>query len=217
MGAMGALTRDQGSPFRIADWQPDVTQMLDEHHLAAWSREPRRRLHFAASLSQFLESQRDTEVCTFYGRHITDIESFCYQLERAIPGAPLERRIDGPSGVTAMLRQRQTFGLRPPAKYRYYVWHDADVLLKRDEKLFARLLDALMGVAAEAEYASDDLLLIHRSVLVGGPLLDVYADNPKGQLQSWYDDGHKDRFWEVVTGIERPPTMRYQIDLLDCP
>ena len=212
---MGALTRQAGSPFGAVEWQPEVTQLLDEHHLSAWSSEPQRRLHFAASLGAFLESHRDTEVCTFYGRYITDLESFCYQLERAIPGAPLARRIDGPGGAVALLRERTTWGLRPPARYRYYIWHDADVLLRHDQRLFGRVLDAIMGVAAEAEYVSDDLLLLHRLVLVGGSLLDVYAEDVRGQCRSWFDDGHAEPFWQVVTGIDAPRVMRFGIDTLD--
>ena len=35
-------------------------------------------------------------------------------------------------------------------------------------------MDTIAGVAAEAEYVSDDLLLIHRSVYIGSSVLDVY-------------------------------------------
>ncbi len=212
---MSALTRHTESPFRAVDWEPMVTQMLDEHHLVAWSGVPRRRVHFAAALSQFLGAQRDTEVCTFYGRYVTDLESFCYQLERALPGVPLERRIDGSSGIAALLRSRHTFRHRTASKYRYFVWHDADVLLRENHKLFGRLADALAGVAAEAEYASDELLIIQRTIYVGGPLLDVYAENRHGQFRTWYSDGHGEPFWKVVTGLDAPPVLRYQIDLLN--
>lgn len=211
---MSALTRQHDSPFDCGDWQPDVAQLLDEHHLVAWSHVPRRRIHFAVSLGQFLESQRDTEVCVFYGRFITDLESFCYQLERAIPGHELERRIDGPRGVTALLRARQTLRGRAASKFRYYIWHDADVLLRHNHLLFGRIMDAIAGVGAESEYASDDLLLIHRCAFVGGPMLDLYAEDPRGQVQSWHSDGYGEPFWRVVSGLERPPFLRYQIDLL---
>ncbi|TVQ63983.1 MAG: hypothetical protein EA378_00390 [Phycisphaerales bacterium] len=211
---MGALTRQTGAPFTAVNWQPDVTQLLDEHHLVAYSGVAQRRLHFAASLGQFLESQQHVEVCSFYGRHITDLESFCYQLERAVPGSPLERTLEGPTGVVSLLRQRQTVGMRPPARYRYYIWHDADVLVRHEASLFGELIDAMMGVAAESEYASNDLLLIHRCVFVGGPVLDAYADNPRGQFHRWLPDGHREPFWQAVTGLERPPVLRFQIDLL---
>jgi hypothetical protein len=212
---MSALTRQPESPFVVADWQPEITQLLDEHHLAAISDSARRRMHFAVSLAQFLQGLRDAEVCTLYGRFITDLDSFCHQLERAIPGPLLERRVDGPRGVTALLRTRETFRGRPACKFRFYVWHDADVLLRADEPLFGRLADAFAGVAAESEYVSDDLLLIHRAVYVGGPLLSEYAENPDGQLQVWYPDAPgQEPFWQLVTGIERPSVIRYQIDLL---
>jgi hypothetical protein len=212
---MSALTRQCDSPFAVAHWHPEVTQLLDESHLVAVSDSPRRRMHFAVSLGQFLQGLRDAEVCTLYGRYITDLEGFCHQLERAIPGPRLERRVDGPRGVTALLRSREMYRGRPACKFRFYIWHDADVLLGADEELFARVADVIAGVAAESEYVSDDVLLIHRAVYVGGELLAAYAERADGQLKVWYpDDPAGEPFWQVVTEIERPPVARYEIDVL---
>jgi hypothetical protein len=211
---MSALFRQPDPSLLVADWQADVTQLLDEHHLVAWSDLPARRTQFAVSLSQFLGSMRDTEVCVFYGKFIVDLDSFCYQLERAIPGAPLDRRIDGPGGIVSLLRTRASFRGRPESKYRYFIWHDADVLLRNNPSLFARLSDAFAGVAAESEFVTDDLLLVHRSIYVGSSELDVYAEDPNGQFQSWLPDEHGEPFWKVVTNVEAPPFLRYRIDLL---
>lgn len=213
---MSALSRQNDIPLLVTDWQADVTQLTDEHHLVAWSDLAARRTQFAVSLGQFLGMQRDTEVCTFYGRYITDLDSFCHQLERAIAGPSLERRIDGPRGIVSLLRERSSFRGRPETKHRYYIWHDADVLLKRDHLLFGQLVDAFAGVAAEAEYVSDDLLLLHRAIYVGSSVLDVYAEDERGQFQCWLPDPHPglEPFWEMVTGIQRPPVMRYAIDVL---
>lgn len=212
--AMSALSRRNEIPVLIPDWHADVTQLLDEHHLVAWSDLPARRTQFAVSLGQFLGMQRDAEVCVFYGKFITDLESFCYQLERAISGPALERRIDGPRGVVSLLRSRAAFRGRSNTKYRFYVWHDADVLLRHDHLLFGRLVDALAGVAAEEEYVSDDVLLLHRAVFVGSSVLDVYAESEEGQFQSWLPDPCTEPFWKVVTGLDRPPFMRYAVDVL---
>ncbi|MBK9188464.1 MAG: hypothetical protein IPM33_05850 [Phycisphaerales bacterium] len=211
---MSALSRKPDAPLLVADWQADVTQLLDEHHLVAWSDVAQRRMQFAVSLGRFLGIQRDTEVCVFYGRHILDLESFCYQLERALPGPTLERRIDGPGGIVSLLRSRATWRGRAQTKYRYYVWHDADVLLRADHVLFGKLVDALSGVAAEAEFVSDDVLMLHRCVFVGSSLLDVYAEDTRGQFQAWARDELGEPFWQVVTGIDRPAFMRYRIDVL---
>jgi hypothetical protein len=213
--AMTALTRQIDAPFAAINWQPNVVQLLDEQHLIAISESPRMRMHFAVSLGQFLQGIRDAEVCTLYGRFITDVESFCYQLERAIPAALVDRRVDGPRGLTSLLRSRRIVRGRPSSKFRYYLWHDADVLLSENETLFGRIVDAISGVAAEAEYASDDLLLIHRAVYVGSPLLAAYADRSESQFQAWAaDNEYDDPFWQVVTGLERPPFSRFLIDEL---
>lgn len=211
---MSALSRKPDLSILTSHWQADVQQMLDEHHLVAWSDLPHRRTQFAVALGNFLSAQRDAEVFTFYGKHISDLESFCYQLERCLPGPTLERRVHGPRGIVPLLRTRDTIRGRNQAKYRYYLWNDADVLLRADKDLFGQLVDALSGVAAEAEYVSDDLLLIHRSVYIGSSILDVYAEDRKGQFQNWYDDGHDEPFWRVVTGVQKPEFLRYGIDVL---
>jgi hypothetical protein len=211
---MSALSRQHDASFLDRDWPPEVAQLLDEHHLAAFSDFAGRRLRFAVALGQFLGNLRETEVCTFYGKFITDLDSFCYQLERAVPGPLLDRRVDGPGGVADLLRTRVSIPGRPATKFRYYIWHDADVLLRADPVLFGQLVDSIAGVAAEAEYVSDDMLLIHRGVFVGSSELKAYAEDPKGQFQSWYDDGMGEPFWKIVTDIDAPPTRRYPIDIL---
>ncbi|HZW10595.1 MAG TPA: hypothetical protein VFF69_11890 [Phycisphaerales bacterium] len=211
---MSALTRHTDSAFRALDWEPEVTQLLDEHHLVAWSSVARRRVQFATCLTHFLSLQPDTEICTLYGRFITDLDSFCHQIERVIPAPSIKRQIDGSDGLVSLLRSRHSLRVRRASRFRYYVWNDADVLLKRDHRLFGRIVDAIAGVAAEAEYASDELLLVQRAVFVGGPMLDLYAENSTGQFRAWYDDGLGEPFWQMVTGIQAPPMLRYQVDLL---
>lgn len=205
----------QSAPQGIGTgWQPDVVQLLDENHLVAWSNHPRLRLDFGSSLGRFLAAQSDTEVCNFYGRYVTCLDSFCHQLERLINGPSLVRRIDGPRGVTSLLRSRDPSGPARPSRFRYYIWHDADVLLRQDRRLFGRLVDALAGVAAESEYVSDDLLLIQRCVFVGSEQLQVYADDPSGQFRQWMTDEFDEPFWQVVTGLEAPRFLRFEVDTL---
>lgn len=211
---MSALSRQPESPLVVADWQPDVLQLLDESHLVATSGVATRRLQFAASLTQFLCSQRDTEVCPFYGKYIADLESFCHQLERALPGPTLLRRIEGFDSVTSLLRYRVSHMGRRAARFRFYVWNDADVLLRADRKLFGRVVDAMAGIAAESEYVSDDLLLIQRAVFIGGPSLDEYFEDEGGQFKSWWHDGFGDPFWKVVTDLEAPSFTTCTIDSL---
>ena len=211
---MSAFTR-QSAPQGIGTgWQPDVVQLLDENHLIAWSNHARLRLDFGSSLGRFLAAQSDTEVCNFYGRYVTCLDSFCHQLERLINGPALVRRIDGPRGVTSLLRTRDPSGPSRPSRFRYYIWHDADVMLRENRRLFGRLVDAMAGVAAEAEYASDDLLLIQRCVFVGSDRLQVYSDDPSGQFSQWMMDEFDEPFWQVVTGLEAPRFLRFDLDTL---
>jgi hypothetical protein len=211
---MSLLAGQFEAPFPAVDWQPEAMALLDERHLAVWSHAQSRRTHFAASLAQFLGSQRETDVITLYGRFISDLEGFCHQLERAIPLDRLERRLDGTDSVTEALRSRQTHRGRSVARSRYIVWNDADMLLKTDAALFGRLVDAMLGVCAEAEYASEDLLLLQRCVFVGGAGLAAYAEEAGGQFRSWLPDGLGEPFWALVTGVESPQVQVSHIDEL---
>lgn len=209
---MSLLAGQFDAPFPAVDWQPEAMALLDERHLVVWSHAQSRRTHFAASLAQFLGAQRETDVVTLYGRFIKDLESFCHQLERSIPVDRLERRVDGTDGVTDALRSRESVRGRSVARCRYLVWNDADVLLRADAALFGRLVDAMLGVSAEAEFASEDLLLIQRCVFVGGAALADYAERSEGQFKTWLPDGLGEPFWALVTGVDEPHVQTSHID-----
>lgn len=214
---MRASSRQITPRFVPLDWQPEALQLLDEHHLVAWSHTSRTRTAFAAGLSQFLAAQRDLSICVLHGRSITNLDALCQQLERQIPGPPLDRRIGGSSGVIEFLRSREPMPGRPAPRQRVILWSDADVLLRADHDLFGRVVDAFTGVAAEMEYSTDDQLLIQRAVFIGAPALDVYADDTQGQFHTWHAAGDGEAFWTVVSGLVAPPMMRVHIDSLMAP
>ena len=69
------------------------------------------------------------------------------------------------------------------------IWHEAHVLLREDPKLFGRAADAIMGVAAEHEFCSDDVLLIQPLAYSWGACsLEMYAEDPMGQFSTWYSE-----------------------------
>ncbi|MEO1007166.1 MAG: hypothetical protein AAFX79_01205 [Planctomycetota bacterium] len=214
---MGVLTSQSNNPLLSGQWQADVAALTDESHLVAWSAHPRYQIDFATSLGQYLQAQRHTEVFCFRGRHITNLESFCEQLERGVPGPTLARRVNGPRGVVSLLRGRDPAHCGPASRYRYLLWDDADVLLRQDRTLFSELVDAIIGVAAESEYVSDDLLLLQRAVFVGGLPLKQYADDEDGQFRIWLPDAFDEPFWQVVTGIDGPSATAFNIDRLIAP
>ncbi len=209
---MRAPSPQIGFRFFTTGWQADVLQTLDERHLVAWSGSARARTDFAAGLSQFLATQPGLALCVLQGRAITTLDALCHQLERQIPGAPLDRRLGGSRGLTALLRQHDPLPGKPAPRQRVILWNDADILLRADEELFGRVVDAISGTAAEMEYASDDHLLVQRGVYVGGPTLAEYAADARGQFQRWHATGDDEAFWTVVSGLERPPMARMPIE-----
>lgn len=190
----------------------DFVQLLDEHHVVAWAENPATRVRFGAALGRFLAGMRDVDLCHLHGKSILDIEAFCDQLEHAVIGPPLARRVSGRDGVVPLLRRREVLSGCAPAKFRYFLWHDADALLCRDRPLFSALTDAIVGVAAESEFVDDDLLLLQRLVLIGGPVLDGYAQDPKGQCRSWLRDASGVSRWRISTGVRKPSFLRYHIE-----
>jgi hypothetical protein len=205
------LAHRSESPFLQDNWQAEALTWTEQAHLVAWSAAAARRIGFATEMGQFIQAQGQMEVLPLQGRYIDSIETFCQQLERSIPGPPLARRVDGPRSITNLLRSRDAMHRGMPAHHRYILWHDADVLLRRDPGLLSALLDAMMGVAAEAEYVTDDLLLLTRVILVGGPHLADYAEDDRGSLRGWLP-GRGEPFWSIVTGLHCPPVRVVSID-----
>lgn len=189
--------------------------LLDEHHVVAVSRNIGLRERFYVELTRHLHAMVDTQTCAISGSGIHDLDSFCVQLERVLhssTGAKLKRTIDGPGGICERLRDRPT-DLASHLKLRYYIWRDADVLLKHKPALFGKLVDAITGIAAEAEYASEDLLLIHRVIFIGGTALSDYLRDEHGQFRRWLPEspGGSKPLWAVVSGLERPPVEMMEL------
>jgi hypothetical protein len=202
---------------RSPTWLEATEVLLGENHVGAWSRNIALRERFALDLARGLHAIPDTSLVIIAGATVHTLDGFCKQLERALPsssGKRLKRSIDGPGGIVERLNERPG-DLADHTKRRYYLWREADVLLRHDRALFGELVDALAGVAAESEYASEDLLLIHRAIFVGGPSLEVYGRDPKGQFRTWLNKrGHERRgeaLWKAISGVEVPPVKVFEI------
>lgn len=198
-----------------AGWEAEVARLTETRHIAAWSAELDERIVFAARLGAFWQGQAGVEVIRLFGRAIRTIDDVCEQLERSIPaGDRMRRQIGGRSGVAARLRQRIDVPGVAFSQYRYLIWHDADDVIAADPGLFAAIVDAISGVAAESEFVCDDLLLLTRAVYVGGPALSGLAQDEFGPFRQWQHDGVAEPFWRIVSGIERPPVLAAPIGKL---
>jgi hypothetical protein len=198
------------TPATNALWQVEAAQLLEEHHLVGWAHHPMHRRRFAEDLACSLASMDDTQVCMLPGHAIRDIFSFCNFLERSIRNDRVRRSIDAKGGIVDALRM--VSDRSGSIKRRYIIWQDADVMLRYDHRLFGRLADAMMGVSAELEYTSEDLLVIQRIVFVGAPSLDVYAEDGRGQFRRWFAENNEEPLWATVTGVKAPRVLRYRID-----
>lgn len=174
-----------------AGWQSAVAQVLDESHVTAFGRDDAAVTLFCDELVSSLSLFPDVRVGVIEGRAALDLNGLCVQLEGVLRRDRIARRFDGPRGILDALRHRATDvdGDVPPmrraVRERYIVWRHADALLSADAGLFGRAVDALLGVAAELEYVTDDLLLVQRVVFTGGPVLAACAEDERGPLRSW--------------------------------
>jgi hypothetical protein len=197
--------------LNVLPWQLEVAQVLDEHHVCAWSDDPRRRARFASDLAGLLGQLEGTQVCELDGARVRDLPGFCAELSRAAGVGPVEARIDSAAGVVGALRRRPVLDGPAPLKRRYVIWTEAHVLLREDPALFGRLADAIAGVAAEEEFYGEDLLLLQRAVFVGRASLDVYAEDPRGQFRSWFSERGEPPLWKVITGLAAPSVRSWRI------
>lgn len=212
---MSAVPGHHGFVFEPITWQPEVLARLEDRHLVAWGDDVSVRSRFAASFQQYLSGMADTQVCVIHGRAVHTLGDLCDQLERLIPVDKLSRSVDGPWGVSSLLRQRCSVPGRRRERMRVFVWHDADILVRRDRALFQDLAEAMAGVSAEMEFADEGGVLIQRCVYVGSGAIEREARRVDSRLNSWspVTDGEIP-FWGLVSGQASPRTTLCAIDQL---
>ena len=188
-------------PFAmVGDWYPQAQALTDDHHLVAVSDDETRRVQFGSYLAMQAERLRDTEVCPIYGRFVRSIEELAYMIQRGTATRqPLPATLEG---ITETLRH-----VHRTTRRRVVVWHDAQVLAERDPTLFWQVADVMMGVAAEQEFASEDLLVLSRCLFIGTPALLGQA-----AFGAWWHEGAGQPLWQVITGLERPPVASVRLD-----
>jgi hypothetical protein len=183
----------------------EIGQLLEDHHLVVLGGDRAGRMRLARVLADHLGTQPDTAVAVLDGAAMTDMAASRDMLAARLGATrPVDASLDGLLDL-----------LREPAdgpRRRHILWPDADLVLETDVRLFGRLAGALLGVAAEHEHVSPDVLLLQRVVFLGGEKLGAYADQATGELQSWLTDGDASPFAEVAARLTRPPVITYRLD-----
>jgi hypothetical protein len=180
-----------------------IVRGLDDSHLVVWGHEAKQQQHASDLARELLSSVPEAQVVEFDGASMTDLRTARAQIDRALPdpdGRALGPSFDGPTGVWARLREMPPAMSGHHVKRRYYLWHDADTLLTTNPSTFSVIVETLAGVAAEAEFVSDDLLLIHRVLLIGGPELAACWHDVMGPLRAWRTGSP----WSVMTKTDAP-------------
>lgn len=209
---MRALANQLVEAKALSPLQASLAQLVEEQHLCAWSHNALCRSRFVAEAASGFAKLPETQVVLLRGSAITDLYSFCAQLELGLGVARLRRSIRGPRGVHDVLRhQPASPATGKPIKYRFIVWDDAHTLLKADPSLFGQLADAFAGVSAVLEFAARGPLLLQRAVFVGSAALDLYAEDPRGQFTNWLHTAEVKSPWPRRTGRKKPAVGRYPI------
>lgn len=208
---MGMQVRQSAFAKRLSTLQADLAQQLEETHLSAWAADTLLRSRFVAELATGLSRLEDTHVSILPGSAITDLYSFCTQLETALGTERIRRSVEGPRGVIEALGYQPIQANGRALRRRFLIWDDAHVLMSANNGLFGRLVEAMLGVSGELEYASDDLLLLQRVILVGAPSLDLYAEDRRSALSRWSSARAGSPTWKRLTGLKAPPVLRVNI------
>lgn len=196
---------------RVAPWQIDVAQRLEEHHVCATSDGVTRRQRFTHDLCSLLSSMDATHVGVIDGARGRTLEGWCRELAVAVGVPEVAPGIELSGGVVDALRRRPIGPDGRAIRRRFLLWTDAHAMLREHPRDFARLIDAMMGVAAESEFVSEDVLIIQRAVFIGRPALAAYLEDPTGQMRQWYSEGSEDPLWRVITGVKAPRVSHWPI------
>jgi hypothetical protein len=125
---------------------------------------------FGTNLAQFLASNGHTEVCPLFGAHIHNIDDFAYQLCRTIPwGFEMGRNLHAVYDVVL------NFTTQP--KNRYFIWHDAQHLFRKDRQLFEGIFESLIV----ASYLNSRGLATH-DYQVNQKVLFLFDDTSEGEV-----------------------------------
>lgn len=200
-------------------WQPDVMQRLESSHAAAWSNDQTARERFEHGMTRFVQRLDWADVRVVDAATVHSLADFTHQIEHG------ERQLaaegddaahvepSGRSGLIAALRRNTPW--RRAAVYRVLLVRNADALLARDPALFAACVDTISGVAAELEFADDgEPVRLLRAVYMGGPALDLYAEDPRGAFGTWLSELRSGNapYWRLVSGLEAPSVEPMPID-----
>lgn len=201
-------------------WPDEVIQLLDDHHLVVVSDRAATGERFGDMLIRRMIQMSETQVVVLDGEAVTDVPSFCRLVELQTLTRPQRKQMPQTrnfwrdvQSVINVLRQSggEDGAGGGSTKHRYFIWHKADALLKRDPALFSHLVNALFGVAAEQELIAPDSLVIQRVVFIGGEPLAKYAEDPESQFNRWLDE-EGSPLWEVASMLERPPVVTYLLE-----
>jgi hypothetical protein len=194
-------------------WPGEVIQLLDDHHLVVVTDRAATGERFGDMLIKRMMQMADTQVVVLDGEAVTDVPSFCRLVELQTLTRSERKELPQTKNfwrdVQSVINVLRRTG--PTIKRRYFVWHKADALLKRDPALFSHLVNALLGVAAEQEHIVLDSLTIQRVVFIGGEALATYAEDSDGQFHRWLDE-EGSPLWEVASVLERPPVLTYRLE-----
>ena len=125
------------------NWLSDSSNLISKGDLICITREEftssdsKPLQWFGTNLIQYLNRQKDTEICPLYGKQIKSIDDFCYQLCRSIPwGFEMGRNIHAIYDVIL------NFETQP--KNRYFIWYDSQFLYNYDKSLFEDIFECLV-------------------------------------------------------------------------
>ncbi|WP_305952664.1 hypothetical protein [Emticicia oligotrophica] len=114
---------------------------LEKHLLCIGSRENLQQ--FGTNLIQKLNFKFSAEVSSLYGKHIKNIEDFCYQLYHSTISDETFF-VDG-YFIRDILRDKRT------AINNFFIWYDADILYQNSYDTFTMIFESFLEIGFELD------------------------------------------------------------------
>ena len=126
----------------VSEWHEALIKNLPNNDFVILCSNRDNLIWFITNFTQYLSRQGGSEVSSIYGRHITDLMSFIYQLNLSLP---VGYEIGQKHASHALYDLLLNFETEPPS--RFIIWNDADYLYNHNRKDFILVFEDMIVAA----------------------------------------------------------------------
>jgi hypothetical protein len=122
-----------------SEWHEALIKNLPDNDFVILCDNRDNLIWFITNFTQYLSKQGGSEVSSLYGKHITNLMSFIYQLNLSLP---VGYEIGEKYALNALYDLLLNFETEPTS--RFIIWNDADHLYNLNRKTFDRIFENMI-------------------------------------------------------------------------